>query len=295
MSLSIEVRYAGESHSLTDGTYCVLGSIDSYAMPPVRRFEERGPQQHGITDVGYRLDARVITMTLWIYGDSLEDVDGKREAILSWFSPANGDIALRLTLADGSVREIVGNLQAGLAGAMAAGRGFAETLTLQFRCADPVFYDPVVDGIQSNLGGGTNAGSIPMAVPMSVGTDVVDWSGSVIYPGTWLTYPVIRLYGPITDWIIRNDSTDEELDGTGDTIADGDWYEFDCRYGYKTVKNQGGANKLATLSADSDLATFHIAPAPEVAGGINAFSVSGSGAGVHTRIIITYYVRYLGI
>jgi hypothetical protein len=52
---------------------------------------------------------------------------------------------------------------------------------------------------------------------------------------------------------------------------------------------------IGTVTTSSDLTTFHIAPDPEVPGGINSFTVSASGADANSRILLEYYIRYIGL
>lgn len=118
--------------------------------------------------------------------------------------------------------------------------------------------------------------------------------GSIVYPGDWQEYPVIRIDGPISDPVLTNASTGETLDFTGYTIGSGDYYEIDTRYGYKAIRNSGGDNKIGQMSSDSDLETFHLAPDQEVAGGVNILSLSGTATGSSTGVAIYHYNRYTG-
>ena len=99
----------------------------------------------------------------------------------------------------------------------------------------------------------------------------------------------------MTDAVIENLSTGEKLDFSGYTIGAGHYYDVDCRYGYKTVTNDLGENKIAELSDDSDLATFHLGAHPEVDEGRNSLRVTGTDVNEDTEIYVNYYERYLGI
>ena len=79
------------------------------------------------------------------------------------------------------------------------------------------------------------------------------------------------------------------------TIAPGDSYVIDCRYGHKTVTDAAGANKLADLTTDSDLATFHLAAGRESPGGINVISITADSISNATRVHMLYHPRYVGI
>ena len=116
-------------------------------------------------------------------------------------------------------------------------------------------------------------------------------SGSIDYGGNWLEYPVIRLHGAISDPIITSVVTGEKLDFTGITITAGTYYDIDTRYGFKTVKNEAGENKIAELTDDSDLGTFHLSAAPYATGGVNIISIAGTAV-TGGSAVITYYNRY---
>lgn len=119
-------------------------------------------------------------------------------------------------------------------------------------------------------------------------------SKTITYTGSFRAFPVITILGPITDPVLTNVSTGEDLDFTGITIAGGDSYTIDCRFGYKTVKNAAGTNKIADLSSGSDLATFHLGADPEVSDGANAFTLTGTGTDSNTQVTVAYYERFVG-
>ena len=107
--------------------------------------------------------------------------------------------------------------------------------------------------------------------------------------GNHPSFPTISITGPITDAVLTNVTTGEDLDFTGITIAGGDTRVIDCRYGYKTVKNAAGTNKIADLTAASDLATFHLEP------GDNAFTLVGTGTDANTQVTVRFNPRHIGI
>ncbi len=95
--------------------------------------------------------------------------------------------------------------------------------------------------------------------------------------------------------MLENETTGEKLDFTGTTVAAGHYYDIDCRYGRKSVKDEAGTNEIADLTSDSDLATFHLAAEPEAGGGVNSLRLTGSAVTTATKVELTYDTRYLGI
>lgn len=295
MTLAIAIIKSGTEYNISNGTVSWLEAIENLDNAPQHRIRERGPQQHGETDLGYRLDMRTIPLALGILSTSLSGLDTKRQALEGYFAPGTWTSSLKITLDGGAIRYIDGYGTTLTGAAYQQMMGFRQTIGVRFECADPTFYDPVEYSWASAYGNAWDPGglTIPLVIPLSIG--IPGYTSTITYAGTWVAYPRMRLYGPITSWKIYNNSTGEKLDGASDTIANGCWYDFDCRYGYKTVIDSGGISQIAKLSTDSDLATFHIAPAPEVPGGVNSISVYGTGVGAATQLVIYYYVRYIGI
>jgi hypothetical protein len=159
---------------------------------------------------------------------------------------------------------------------------------------DPAFYEPEWGSLTVHLGGGGGLFTIPSGIPTGIGSSSGSQAVAIDYPGNWISYPLIRITGPITNPVITNAATGEKLDFTGVTIAAGRYYDIDTRYGHKTVLLDDGTNKIHELTDDSDLSTFHIAPDPETPGGINSIQVSGASVSTDTKIEMSWPVRYDG-
>lgn len=134
-----------------------------------------------------------------------------------------------------------------------------------------------------------------LTLPTTFGSDSINATVEIEYEGTWITYPEIVINGPIGYPVITNLATGERLQMDIE-VEEGQSIVFDLRYGHKSVTDRYGNNYMPYLSPDSDLATFHIAPHPEAADGINPIWVSGSrGKPDVTGVLITYNAKYLGI
>lgn len=292
----ISVFVAGTEHQLDGGNpYTYLGS-DGLGAAPRRRISERGPQQHGDTDLGYRLEPRVFSLLLQIEAVDAETFWNERDTLIGYFAPYHEPI-VAFFLKNGRTRyiacQMVGDLMMGDSEYM----GTIQKAALQLKAADPTFYDPVGRASTFALGGGGDAFPVPHEVPHGVGASTLDQVNVVVYDGNWLSFPtLIRITGPIEDCVLTNETTGEALDFTGTTIAGGDYYDIDCRYGRKTVVDSAGVNRIANLTSDSDLATFHLAPdSAEAPGGANSLRVVGSGVTETTGVALNWFDRYLGI
>lgn len=294
--MNISLVISGNSYSLTDGTVCRLSGHDGLGMSPLHRLNERSPSQHGDSDMGFRLDPRIFSLIFAIQSTSMSDFDDRRASLLRYLRPTIDEFALHFTLDNGDVRRIDAVL---LDAPMSVDYGGVPRLSrygFQFRAANPTFYHPTDDVVTFGLAAGGDGLDIPLTIPMSVGQSDLDQTNTITYEGTWLTYPIITINGPISDAIIENETTDESLDFTGTTISSSDYYTIDCRWGYKTVEDSSGTNKIADLTSDSDLATFHLeAPTGGATGKGNSIKVTGNTVNADTEIFIRYNKRYMGI
>lgn len=291
---NVSVIVRGVEHSLSTPPYHFLGESGLGAAPQ-RRFNQSGPNQHGETDLGYRLQARIFGLALGIEAEDYGDLWDKRNNLLKWFAPYNKPI-LKLVLANDVVRYLDCVWQGDLSMPSSDRIATLQRVGIDLKAPSPLFYDPVARTINFALSGGGGEFTVPTAVPTGIGASTIDQSRTVNYGGTFLEHPVIRIIGPITDVVIQNVSTGEKLDFSGHSIGSGDYYDIDTRFSAKTVMDAAGDSKLHELSDDSNLGTFHLAPDSEKApGGINTIRVTGSDVSNLTKIIITYYLRYIGI
>ncbi len=296
--MDLDIIINGVAYSLSDGTYCQHLGHNGVGMMPSHRLRQRGPMQHGSTDLGFRGDPRTVQLALLIEGTSMSDYWTRRTALLNLFKPIDNPLGLRFTLDNGDVRQLdceyVGDMNLSSAQKMRYTHAIGVTLS----AAEPSFYDPTGKSITFALGGGSAAFEIPMAIPLNIGVSALDQTRMIDYGGDarWLALPYrIRIVGPITDAVITNLAIDEKLDFTSVTIAAGNYYDIDCRYSEKTIIDSNDANKIADLTNDSDLITWHLAPSPDVTDGLNDIRVTGSTVTAATEIYIQWFDKFVGI
>lgn len=280
------------TYSLDDREDFYFISHEGLLMPPLHRLRDRGVFQDGETDRGYRLDPRQIILTMAIHGSDLTDYYTKRAKLARLFKPLD-NIKGELRFSQGSwTRSIDCNCIEIMEGVRSH---LVQKFVLSLEAPDPLLYDPIMQEVYFTLSGGVDTFEVPMEVPLKVGTASLDASKTITYPGDYETFPVVYIYGPITDCLITNETSGDILDFDGVTIAADDYYKIDCRYSYKTVEDEAGDDKIADLTDDSDLATFSIQADPDAVNGINSFTVTGTGANEDTNIKIEYYKRYTGV
>lgn len=285
----------GVSHALSGGSPYWVESVLGVGAAEVRRLAQRGPMQHGVSDVGFRLEARELSMVLVFDAGSAALADAQRDALWAMLRPTDEAMALRCTRDDGSIRQVDVHVSGMVdAPARAGERELGiQRVGVRFVAANPIWYEPTQRHVTFET---SSAGlAVPMAVPM-VGAAFVAMNivTALVYAGSFDEYPVITLTGPMTDAVLTNETSGDALDFTGTTIAAGDSYTIDLRYGYKTVTEDDGTNRLATLTNDSDLATWRLLAAPAAAGGVNNVRFVCDDATGATSVVLSYYRRYMG-
>lgn len=169
MAFQLDAIVNGGTLSLSDGDPFSFEILEGIGIASTRRLTERGPQQHGDTDIGMRLDPRNVTLSLNFFASSGSALDAHRDTLRSYFKPTvNTPVSLRVTRDDGEVRQI-DTFTTGLADIPLTYErrpGNMHKATFQLRAADPLFYAPTQN-------------TISMA-----GTSLADWEQAALTIGT---------------------------------------------------------------------------------------------------------------
>jgi hypothetical protein len=285
----------GIEYDLNYGDPAKFEGEDDLGMPDLHRLDERGPMQHGSTDRGYRLDPRYPTYVFGITAMSRAQLWDRRAELLRIFRPSQS-IIMKHVLENDDVRYLDCVVSGGMKmPAQDRRAGIFQKAAVVLKADDPTFYDPTGKNKVFTIGAGPDLMAVPTVIPMTVGASTINVNVSIIYAGGYSVFPRIRITGPIHDCVITHTTFGDKLDFTGTTIDDGHYYDIDLRYGYKTIIDNHGVNKFSGLTSDSDLTTFHLGCDPEVPGGINSITVTGSVATELTGVSFTWNDRYLGI
>jgi hypothetical protein len=265
-------------------------------MPPQHNITERGPLQHGSTYRGYRLDERLINLVFLLEASAgdLASMYDQRAPLLDLFKPSR-DLKLRFDLPNGKTRQIDIRYNSDMSMPWRVDDWAHQKFAITLKATDPTFYDPVINSVSLNLSAGGTPWAIPWAIGWTIGGSTLNQVTPITYTGSFLSYPVIQIVGPITDAVMTNEATGDKLDFTGTTIGAGHYYTIDCRYGQKTVIDDLAVDQIGKLTSGSNLATFHIADDEEAPGGINSIRLAGTGASTTTQGYLQFYTRYIGL
>ena len=278
-------------------------SQTGWGTPPIEYITQRGPFQHGVTVKDFFLQPRVIQLLIrQAFCDRDEWWDG-RAALLNEIRPNRQTIStavvpgrLQRCLPDGTLRAIEVFISDGPRFEQRVVNTWDEWAfqeVLRFIAHDPVIFDPTRNDVNFTIVLDSEL-VFPITFPIEFGPGEVDDTLNINYVGTWESLPIIVITGPIEEPRIDNLTTGEKLEFSID-IDPGQVVTIDLSYGSKTVVDQAGNNLIGGLTADSDLATFHIAPDPEAPLGVNQMRLQGMHATGVTDIEIRYFDRYFGI
>jgi hypothetical protein len=286
--------YTLSGYDATTGMTINYMGDQGFGMAPMHRITQRGPLQQGDSDIDFRLDPRVLQVPLFVDATTIAEHYAVRAKLMQIFTPSNIVGTLTVTV-DSFVRSIDVEVLGGLTMDIDVKAGYSVRAVVQLRAADPTWYDPTPQVITLTPSIAGTAFAIPMAIPLTMGTASINSTTTVSYDGTWLSYPIITAIGPITGLSITNNTTGDVISLGAVAIGAGTTYIIDLRYGYKTVKTTAGVNKIADVTAGSNLATFAIVPAPTATGGVNSITVTSSSSSSPAEVSLTYYTRYIGI
>jgi hypothetical protein len=271
-------------------------------MPPVEHLMQSGPQQDGATYLGFRLQPRIVTLSIAALSQTPPAFHQKRAFLLRTFVPSESLMSgaaagpplypaaisyrgpymeLRWTYdrkpsASPQVTEtrvLYCVYHSGLQ--MPSARMVKHNMrdTVQLLAANPLWWDPTPVSVDP---GALGTGTISYTYNIDRSTDINGWD----------TYPIVTVTGPATNITINNDDLGIRVTRSG-TLSAGQTNILDLRYGVKTVVDGGGSSALAAWSGD--LGTFHLGR------GRNAMRIAADGVTSATRVKIDYYRSFIGI
>jgi len=222
---------------ISGGTLSYRVSATNIGAPPKRTIATRGVFQNGQSFYGFRYSKRILSLVFFADAASLALADAMRDDIYELWRGSEGQtVTLKVTRDDGAVRLIDGEVVNVIDFPDAVGDryGASQRFTVQLECHNPFWRGQSL--VVKNI--------------------TVNGTSTLTYDGQYPTEPIINIVGPITNPVLTQVFTGKKLDFTGTTIAAGDNYQIDTRYGYKTVLDGSFVNRIANLTSDSNLADF---------------------------------------
>jgi hypothetical protein len=109
-------------------------------------------------------------------------------------------------------------------------------------------------------------------------------SSTIVYAGSWPTYPTITITGPVQSPIVTNVTTGQSV-WLDYLVAAGETVVVDLLE--KTAISSVVGNILGSVLGD--FATFQLAL------GSNVITAYGSGVGAASKIVMSWFNRYVGL
>lgn len=275
----------GNSYALYTGQNPAdLLALDGAGMATVRRITQRTPLQNGVTDRGFRLEPRSMTLALYINQPDEQSADAMRDKLAYIFGPTISPLQLRATRLDNTVRQIDCFLDGTLDFPQSERLGASQKLLVPLTAPDPTWYDP------TQVSATTSLASLPVttSVYSAAGVTADDW-------------PVIEITGPITNPVVNHFPVGDSIDMTGTTIPAGETWVIDLRPGYKKVyRKSDNASRMYALTTSSiryfgTLRMLNQKLAASYSQTGNSFQITGSASTGASSFKLMYYKRYLSL
>ena len=292
-----EIIVGGNTYDVSDRDNYLHLSDEGHGMAPSQRKYVAGPNQDGVTDVGFQLQPRIIAVQIGAFADDPTEHYAFRDQLLRIFVPQEASMLYRRTLPDGAVRQLDCHFAGELTFGSGKHRGDAMIDVVALKASDPTWWEPTLRTFSAGPSGGSEL-VFPIDFPISFSSSIINEGIAIGYTGSWKAYPTIKLVGPMANPIITNNEISQSIQLLT-TIASGVEVTIELTPGSKQIYDDQvpSNNLIGTLSTDSDLSTFHLAaPLDGTAQRINNFQLSAGSMtpGVST-ITIEYYNRYVGI
>lgn len=289
----------GTQLALFGGKRVILGWQD-IGMPQLNYLTSRGPFQHGVTVRDFRLEPRVINITLYEKGCERQDFWCNEANLVSILRPNRSSTVqpgiLLLVRPDNVEIEIPVHILEGPSGSWdGQGTLHVEDLqeTLRFFCPDPVWRLPTQGTTSFTITADDSC--LDNCLPFCLDGSLINASSVIAYLGTWdgdtLT---IAITGPLLSPIIKNATTNQEIKFNYN-IASGETVTISISPNLTTVTNNFGTNLIGTIDNISDLVTFFLATISDLTTtGNNTITVIGAGGVTGTtNITISYFIRHI--
>ena len=261
-----------------------LLALDGAGVATVRRVTQRTPLQNGVTDRGFRLEPRKMTLALYINQPDELSADLMRDKLAYIFGPTISPLKLLATRLDNTQRQIDCYVDGTLDFPQSERLGASQKIIVPLYAPDPTWYDP------AQVSSTTSLSSMPVTT--------ANYSTTGITADDW---PVFYITGPVTNLVITHAPVGDAIDFTGVTIPNGETWVVDLRPGYKTVYRQSdNASRLYAVTTSSvryfgTLRMLNQKLAASYSVAYNRFALTGSGTSGASSFVVKNYKRYLSL
>lgn len=227
-----------------------------------------------------QFDARIVTMTGQIKGDTAADYFTRKAEFLNAMQPGT-ERDLTFTMWDGSTKKIPAFVFQQPIIVERTGKINFNDFQVQFFCQDPFFQS--IDAVTLEITGFSGGGSpLGLAVPFVLTS--VNNSGSVNNVGDIAVYPTIRIDGKFSTIAINNTTTGEFVTVNA-VIPSGAYVQAS-----RTVRGE-----FITYNGTSNFQQFFPRRLFTLQPGVNTIVVTGSGTDGTSKVTISFNPKYNAI
>jgi hypothetical protein len=293
MSLSFAlVDVAGVVHALDNTTGVnVAAGPHGLGMPPVAVTGDKLPYAPGAALRRISTPPSTIEVPIEIAATTSALLDALLDTVRGWVLPGTeldalpSTVKLRVTRADGAVREIEGVYAGGLEGDDLAGVETWHDAVLSLFCPDPYWSDAVDTTVTFTATPPASAAWFPY-YPYNLAPASVFSTQDITNTGQVEAWPVWTINGPCSEPVVRNLTTGEVFALVGLSLAVGDVVTIDTRPRRKSVRRADGTNLWPLASAGSAL--WPLRP------GLNSVRVELVGTTADSSAVLSYRRRWAG-
>lgn len=270
----------------TDDGYILKQGVTGIGIAPVEHELDSIPSGHGALLRHTRLTERELFFPVFVYGDTYEQVDKRRDALFSLLDPVKGPVrvSIKSLTRNSDVRWVDAVYSDGLDGDYGSDfRGFYQHIGLKLK-APSAFWsaDPVSRLFQLAPSKKPFLSKTSPFFPVTLYSSSIDGRFNIQVKGDKPVYPVFTVTGPGTD--LKIESGGKKIHFTGD-IAIGRRITFDAAAGDVYDKDNKDGQLWDRVSLDTDF--FQLEP------GANNVTVSFTGATEQSLLELTYKPQYL--
>lgn len=243
-----QLEYNG--YLLGDDNITFMTSITGWEdLPPIDSANTLRPASHGAWVGRKLLGQRIITWT-GRFAPERENWETEIDALLAAFTPPSGTEELTIVVRSRTeMRMAFGTVSARAIPMDYAYGYYGALLTLQFECSDPRRYSLGEYSAFISMPSDSEDGlDYPLEYPLDYGTETVTSQLTVNNQGNAPTPVLLNYSGPVTNPVLVNTTTNEQL-GFDIVLTADDVLQVNTRLG--TVLLNGSADRLYTRSITS--------------------------------------------
>lgn len=268
MAMTFVATVGGDTLNLNDGNPFWLDGLSGLAGTDIARYEQRGPLQDGATDLGVRLGARDLTLSLLFYATTDALLDSYRDTLTTRFAPRD-DLAIVLSVT----------------------RDDAETRYLTVYATD----DIAINLVPGDRPGHLHRALVRLRADYPLWQSAEQSAGTPTVGGNFAVYPDITVVGPVTNPVLTNSENSGSINLSGLTLGAGESVRILMSDGNKRVVNAAGSNILGSVTNfPVGILDFTLAyDGQNGSDGVNTITLTGSGTTAATDVVVTWTDKFL--